>query len=72
MLEPGFYWGAMYISYMLSSGLMLSTFAVLYFLLDVSVFWTFVGITVITLLLYVSIFRLARSIWIHIYVRYQK
>lgn len=72
VLEPGFYWGAMYISYMLSSGLMLATFALLYFVFDVAVFWTFVWITVVTLSLYAVIYRLARSVWIHINVRYGK
>ena len=72
VLEPGFYWGSMYISYMLSSGLMLTTFAILYFIFDLSVTYTFVGIIAIAAVFYGLIFRLARSVWINIYVHYDE
>jgi hypothetical protein len=70
VLEPGFYWGSMYISYMLSSGLMLTTFAILYFIFDLSVTYTFVGIIAIAAIFYGLIYRLARSVWINLYVHY--
>ncbi len=70
VLEPGFYWGAMYVAYALSSGFLMVTFAILFFLIDLNwqpAFYISVGLL---LLLYVFIFRLARSIWINIYVNY--
>jgi len=70
VLEPGFYWGSMYIGYMLSSGLMLTTFAILYFLLGLDVYAVFAGIIIVAALFYGLIFRLARSVWINLYVHY--
>jgi len=72
MIEPGFYWGAMYIAYGLSSGLMLTGSAIGLLLLGWSVNQTFAVLIALLLVLYVFIFRLARSIWINIYVHYDK
>jgi uncharacterized protein (DUF983 family) len=72
MIEPGFYWGAMYIAYMISSGILLITFFVLFFAFEVDIIVTF-GIAIgLMLVLYGLIFRLARSIWINLYVHYRK
>ncbi len=72
MIEPGFYWGAMYIAYGLSSGLMLTGSAIGLIFLGWSVNQTFAVLIALLLVLYVLIFRLARSIWINIYVHYDK
>jgi uncharacterized protein (DUF983 family) len=72
MIEPGFYWGAMYVAYGLSSGLMLTGSAIGLILLDWSVNQTFAVLIALLIVLYVLIFRLARSIWINIYVHYDK
>ena len=70
VLEPGFYWGAMYIAYMLSSGLMLGGFAIVFFLFGTTILQTFFIMGGIVAILYVPIFRLARAIWINLYVHY--
>lgn len=70
VLEPGFYWGAMYMAYGLSSAVMLSGSAIGILLLDLSVTQTFAALIAVLLILYVAIFRMARSIWINLYVHY--
>jgi hypothetical protein len=70
MLEPGFYWGAMYIAYALASGFLLSSFGLLFFLFQLNWKLAFTLSVVFVLFLYVLIFRLARSLWINIYVNY--
>lgn len=69
-MEPGFYWGAMYIGYGLSSGYMLSTMLILLYGFEFTLNQSFVlailgGIVIVPL-----VARFARTIWIHIYVRY--
>ena len=69
-IEPGFYWGSMYVAYGLSSGIMLVGFAIVFFLLDTSIIQTFFIVGSILAVFYGFIFRLARAIWINIYVHY--
>ena len=70
VIEPGFYWGAMYIAYMLSSGTILGGFAILFFLLNLTILQSFFVMIAIVFLMYGFIFRTARAIWINIYVHY--
>jgi uncharacterized protein (DUF983 family) len=69
-LEPGFYWGSMYVAYALSSGFLLFGFALIFFLFGTSIITTFFIVFGVLILLYGLVFRLARSIWINIYVNY--
>jgi hypothetical protein len=69
-LEPGFYYGAMYCSYGLSMLLFLFNFFVLYILLDMPSVWFLVLNTVLLLIMWPIIFRLARAIYIHLFVKY--
>jgi uncharacterized protein (DUF983 family) len=69
--EPGFYWGAMYIGYMLSTAYMLSSMFSLIFFLKLTVNQSFVVAISGGVLIVPVVARLARSIWIHIYVRYK-
>ncbi len=72
MIEPGFYWGSMYVAYMLSSGLMLSGFALVYFLTGWGIMESFLVVLALAVLLYGAIFRTSRAIWINFYVHYKK
>ena len=69
-LEPGFYWGSMYVAYALSSGFLLLGFAFIFFFFQTSIITTFFIVFAILALLYGLVFRLARAIWINIYVHY--
>ena len=67
--EPGFYWGAMYIGYMLSSGYMLTAMVICIFAFELSLTMSFVATIAAGLLIVPFFARMARSIWINIYVR---
>jgi uncharacterized protein (DUF983 family) len=71
VLETGFYYGAMFISYLLTAFLMFSLFAIGKFVLGFGVLETFAAATLIIFALYVWIFRTARAIWINFFVRYK-
>lgn len=70
-MEPGFYWGAMYIGYMLSSAYMLTStfFYILMFGWSIGLSFTIMIIGGIIILPVIA--RLARVIWINIYVGYK-
>ena len=69
-IEPGFFWGAMYVGYGLSSAYMLTGFALCMLVFGLtmmqSFFWTIIPGLVI--MLYIA--RLARLIWMNIYIGY--
>lgn len=70
VIEPGFFFGATYISYALNVAWLIPTFLFIRFGLEQS-FRTFVIVMFIMLPLLVPIlFRLSRSVWIHMFVRY--
>ena len=73
MPEPSFYMGAMFVSYGLQIGLFLiSYFGIFSFYPQASLevyMAVMTGLVVITLPL---VYRLSRSIWIHLMVRYDK
>lgn len=71
-LEPGFYWGAMYVAYGVSSLIMFAMFAIFFFAFNLEMTPAFFASVVILFFLYPFIFRMARSIWINIYVHYTK
>jgi uncharacterized protein (DUF983 family) len=71
-LEPGFYWGAMYVGYALSGGYMLSTVGILILALNWSVEGAFAVSILGGLFIFPLIARLARAVWLHIYVGYDK
>ncbi len=68
-LEIGFYWGAMYVSYALSSAVSLVSTLVFMFVFDLSMMTSFVLMFLLVMLVSPSIFRLARSVWLHGFVK---
>lgn len=68
--EIGFYWGAMYIGYALSVGLLLVLVAIVHFLFGVSVLLSILHVSIIHVILIPYEFRTARMIWINMFVRY--
>ena len=69
-LEPGFYWGAMYIAYGISSAVILGTFIILRFVIGYTMMQSYIAVCILILFLIPYVFRLARSLWIHIHVKY--
>lgn len=68
--EPGFYFGAMFISYILSGFFCVGVVALLHWVLGWGLIASFVVLLSILTILFVWFFRIARSLWIHLNVRY--
>jgi len=71
-LEPGFYWGAMFVSYGVSAFMMFGLIALFFFGFNTSLEAAFGWTIAIIVILFVYILRLSRSIWIHLFVKYNK
>lgn len=69
-IEPDFYQGAMYVSYGLTTGLLMSVCLFLLLVVHLELATTFIAIALIGLLLLPVIYRLSRVIWINIFVSY--
>ena len=64
--EPGFYWGAMYISFGFSTGIVLVIGVLIYYLLHNPDTWVYVAaVTVVTLLFAPLSFRYARAVMLY-------
>jgi uncharacterized protein (DUF983 family) len=70
MLEPSFYFGAMYVAYGLSVALAIAVFLISNQLLGIDLLYTFVSITLVLVLATPLNLRLARLIWINLFVSY--
>jgi uncharacterized protein (DUF983 family) len=70
--EPGFYFGAMFLSYIASGFLFLIPALILVFGFGWSVNSTMVFVLVFAALVYFKLLRTSRSLWIHIAVKYDK
>lgn len=68
--EPGFYIGSMYVSYALSVALMVVFFVGFVLILGLEMEYVLVALVVAYVVLIPVMFRLARLIWINIFVKY--
>ena len=68
-IEPSFFYGAMYVSYGLSVAISIATFLLLYFL-GLDLIQIFIGIFIALVLFTPFALRLARLIYINIFVSY--
>ncbi|QMU31673.1 DUF983 domain-containing protein [Adhaeribacter radiodurans] len=70
--EPGYYYGAMYVSFGFSTGIFLVVLFVLSLLVkEVTLGMVMVTIGVIVIGLLPIMFRLSRAVWINIFIRYE-
>lgn len=66
--EPGFFYGAMYVSYALSVGILLVTGTLVFFVGNDPDLWVYiVSVTSVSILLYPLNFRLSRSLFLHLF-----
>jgi hypothetical protein len=70
--EPGFYYGAMYVSYALGVALFAVLFVLVQFVLKVQGYHFMWIYTVVMLALWPLLFRLSRILYIYMFVRYDK
>jgi len=68
--EPGFYFGAMFISYGLSGSLFLSLGAIMILGFGMTGRQTIISVVVVAIFTFLLNLRLSRSIWFHLMVRY--
>lgn len=71
MPEPGFYYGAMFISYIFMGWFSIGLIALLHWVLDWSTAASFAVLIAFYAISLVWIFRTARAIWININVKYR-
>ena len=72
MPEPGFYYGAMFISYTFWGLFSILLCLSLIFVFDWSINGAFALLIFFSLLLFVWTFRISRSLWIHINIKFRK
>ena len=65
--EPGFFFGAMFVSYALAVGQMIISLIVFWSLINFSPLRVFLIIVMISVLLGAVNYRVSRSIWIHLF-----
>lgn len=68
--EPGFYFGAMFISYILTAFMMLALAGILMIGFDLTVNPTMIIIILISGLMFFKVLRMARTIWLTMTVKY--
>lgn len=68
--EPGFYYGAMFISYIMTAWIFIIVGLGLAFGLGWSATATLLAVAALTVVIHNVVFRLSRAIWIHIFVKY--
>lgn len=69
-IEVGFWWGAMYVGYALSVGFLLAMVGLHLLIFRDIPTGRLAFICLLSILFFPLTFRLARSIWIHIFVKY--
>jgi uncharacterized protein (DUF983 family) len=70
MMEPSFFYGAMYVNYGLTVGIGIVTFAIGTLIFDLTFLESFVSIVIMLLLTAPITIRLSRIIWINLFVKY--
>lgn len=70
MMEPSFFYGAMYINYGLTVGISILTFMIATFFFNLSLLEIFIPIVVVLILTAPITIRLSRIIWINLFVSY--
>lgn len=70
MMEPSFYYGAMYVTYGLTVGISIITFIISTFLFNLSLLESFIPIVIVLILTAPISLRFSRIIWINIFVNY--
>ncbi|MDO5980659.1 DUF983 domain-containing protein [Flavivirga spongiicola] len=65
--EPGFFFGAMFVSYALAVAEFIGVFIISYFVFGLSLLVSFFGIILSAILFSTVNFRLSRTIWIYLF-----
>lgn len=71
MMEPSFFYGAMYVSYGLTVGLAIITFTISTLIFNTTMLGSFIPIIAVLLISAPLTTRLSRIIWINLFVKYE-
>jgi uncharacterized protein (DUF983 family) len=71
-IEPSFFYGAMYVSYGVGIAFSVAAFVISYVVLNSSLSTSFIAIIAVMILFMPIIMRLARNIWINMFMDYDK
>lgn len=72
LLEPGFYFGAMYVSYALTVALSVAVFVAMVVLWEFNTLW-YLGLNALAIIVFFPwIFRTSRAVWLNMFVQYGK
>ncbi len=72
MMEPSFFYGAMYVNYALTVAIIVASFVISKVILDLSIFDSFVTVGVSSLVMSPINLRLSRILWINLFVKYKE
>ncbi|ARS36063.1 DUF983 domain-containing protein [Pontibacter actiniarum] len=71
--EPGFYYGAMYVSYAITTAITISLLVAMSVLLEeITLAWFLGALATALLVFFPFIFRMSRAIWINFFIHYKK
>lgn len=70
MIEPSFFYGAMYVNYSLTVGIGIITFSICTLIFNFELLESFIPIVVMLILTAPVTIRLSRIVWINIFVKY--
>ena len=68
--EPGFYFGSMFISYIMTAFFSLIVIGLCIFVFNLSINISLLILVLIMIVLFIWVFRFARSVWINLMVKY--
>jgi uncharacterized protein (DUF983 family) len=69
--EPGFFYGSMYVSYGVTVAIFITTVVVMNFFYDPGLWDMIIAVSVVLFLVTPVVFRLSRSIWAHMFIKYR-
>jgi len=69
-IEPGFYWGALYIAYGFSVFVSLLIFLLFFLIFGFSLNASFFLLVIADLILTPFLYKLSKTLWLHVFVRY--
>lgn len=71
-IEPGFWLGALWVSYPIVIFIIIAVTAIAFLFLKLNIFWSFMAAALVLLCILPPLIRLSRSVYIHIFVPYEK
>ena len=72
MIEPSFFFGAMYVNYAIAVALFVGIFIIAKVFIGLSILQSFISIVVISTILTPLTLRLSRIIWINLFIHFDK